>query len=147
MLTGNGEDIKGLTVVTPDKSRRLLIENLDVAVRQGERLLVVGPSGTGKSSLLRAIAGLWTVGEGRIVRQKDTMFLPQRPYCTLGTLREQLTYPAKPDVLNVSDAKLLEILAQVDLLSLAVRFDSELRPLFMSRFPFPPLLDRRRDQC
>ena len=62
---------------------------------KNSQLLIVGNSGTGKSSLLRAIAGLWSEGKGEIIRppMKEIYFLPQRPYCTLGPLRDQLTYP------------------------------------------------------
>ena len=76
---------------------RTLIPSLNLKVKWGERLLIHGESGIGKSSLLRAIAGLWTSGSGTIERANDddVYFLPQRPYCPNGTLREQLLYPEK----------------------------------------------------
>ncbi|KAH8044163.1 ATP-binding cassette sub-family D [Aureococcus anophagefferens] len=66
-------------------------DGVSVAVDRGEHLLIMGDSGTGKSSMLRAVAGLWDRGSGAVVRPPaaDTMFLPQRPYCTLGSLRQQ----------------------------------------------------------
>ncbi|EKX35871.1 hypothetical protein GUITHDRAFT_160179 [Guillardia theta CCMP2712] len=84
-------DLSIIVNQTPDNSR-VLIENLNIEVQKGQHLLIVGNSGAGKSSLLRAIAGLWTAGKGEITRPPpgETFFLPQRPYCTLGSLREQV---------------------------------------------------------
>ncbi|MEO0458222.1 MAG: ATP-binding cassette domain-containing protein, partial [Cyanobacteria bacterium P01_A01_bin.114] len=77
--------------------------------------------GCGKSSLLRAIAVLWTNGRGQIIRPdiQDMLFLPQRPYMLLGTLREQLTYPYRYEH---SDETLIDILEQVNLGDLPERF-------------------------
>ena len=76
--------IRGLCLSTPD-NKRLLLQNLDVSVAKGKNLLIVGASGSGKSSLLRAIAGLWSTGEGEIVRPstEHVYFLPQKPYVSL----------------------------------------------------------------
>ncbi|KAA6420322.1 MAG: abc transporter family [Trebouxia sp. A1-2] len=86
---------------TPDGASTL-VQNLSVKVKDGESLLVMGPSGVGKTSVLRAIAGLWSTGSGTITRcgqtvaagqEGDIMFVPQRPYMVLGSLREQVLYP------------------------------------------------------
>eukprot|EP00922_Rhytidocystis_sp_ex-Travisia-forbesii_P061478 GHVS01091108.1.p1 GENE.GHVS01091108.1~~GHVS01091108.1.p1 ORF type:complete len:743 (-),score=69.93 GHVS01091108.1:214-2442(-) len=91
-----GLHLSNVTVRTPDGARTL-VYNLSLRLQggQGERLLIVGSSGTGKSSLLRAIAGLWTNGGGVVERppDADTFFFPQKPYCPEGTLRQQLLYP------------------------------------------------------
>ncbi|HQS57463.1 MAG: ABC transporter ATP-binding protein [Gallionellales bacterium 35-53-114] len=86
--------LENLTLQTPDY-KRTLITNLTLEIKAGESLLIVGASGEGKSSLLRALAGLWDSGSGIIVRPsvEDMLFLPQHPYMILGNLRSQLLYP------------------------------------------------------
>jgi len=130
-----------LGLVTPDR-KRTLIENLDLTVREGEHLLIVGSSGAGKSSLLRAISGLWTAGSGEISRVPDdeVYFLPQRPYCALGSLKDQLLYPSTESMnsddypgghrlsrahllrQSMTDEDLLKVLEEVDLKDLPYRF-------------------------
>jgi putative ATP-binding cassette transporter len=102
-----------------------LVGKVDVAVRPGERLLVVGDSGTGKSSLLRAIAGLWPWGHGRIEVADDAnvFFLPQRPYVPLGTLRRAATYPDAADAR--SDEAVAEAFRSVGLEHYLDRLDVE----------------------
>jgi putative ATP-binding cassette transporter len=104
-----------LTLTTPDDGR-LLLAGLSLDVERGQRLLIVGPDGSGRTSLMRATAGLWKSGQGTIHRPALTqiMFLPQQPYLTLGTLRDQLLYTTPPDV-QISDERLLSILQDVQL--------------------------------
>jgi len=121
--------LEGVTLYTPDRKREL-IKNVSLRLEEGDRLCVIGPSGTGKSSLLRAIAGLWEVGEGRIERPdlSEMLFLPQKPYMVLGNLRYQLLYPNADR--QVDDAELQSALERVNLPELANRvggFDAEQR--------------------
>jgi len=110
---------EALTLKTPNLSKTL-IRDLSFEVPYGQRLLIAGESGAGKTSMLRAIAGLWRSGSGRIVRPplSQIMVLPQRPYMIVGSLREQLCYPHAGEV---GEEKLFAILKMVNLEDLAER--------------------------
>jgi putative ATP-binding cassette transporter len=112
--------LEDVTVLIPN-GQRTLVEHLSVHLPPEACLIIVGPSGVGKSSLLRAIAGLWQRGMGTIRRPAlDTMlFLPQRPYMILGSLRVQLLYPAIHHA--ISEAALRHVLEQVHLAELPER--------------------------
>jgi putative ATP-binding cassette transporter len=96
-----------------------------VTLNSGEGLLVSGPSGSGKSSLFRALAGLWPLGDGtiRLPTKGRVLALPQRPYFPLGTLRQALTYPTLAD--QVGETVLREAVAAAGLSHLADRLDEE----------------------
>jgi putative ATP-binding cassette transporter len=120
--------IERLTLNTPDH-RQTLVRGLSLEVAAGEGLLIVGESGVGKTSIMRAIAGLWRSGSGRIIRPplSDIMILPQRPYMILGSLHDQLCYPHAG---KVTEEELVGILKLVNLEDLPERlggFDVEVK--------------------
>lgn len=149
-----------LSVLTPDGSRAIIGDatlgsdktlvdaaaastGIDLQVNRGDKIIIVGNSGCGKSSLLRAISGLWKKGRGSITWSDSlgqpssaadgapprVFFLPQRPYNLLGSLREQIMYPTTETEHAAtsggkeedSDAYLLHLLQQVQLGDLAVK--------------------------
>jgi len=117
-----GEQLALQTVTLhPPRSGRVLIKDLDLTLKPGDALLITGDSGCGKSSLLRAIAGLWDTGSGTIHHPpiEDFFFLPQKPYLQAGTLRSQLIYPGTHT--ELSDEQLLAILHDVHLPQLVER--------------------------
>jgi putative ATP-binding cassette transporter len=109
-----------LSICTPT-GERTLIKQLNLSVLANKGLMIIGESGTGKSSLLRVIAGLWSTGTGEILRpsRHELLFLPQQPYHPLGDLRCQLTYPQVEKA--ISDEEMLHCLDLVNLSSLTKR--------------------------
>lgn len=121
---GQNFAVEALTVESPGGA--ILTANLNLALAPGAALLVRGPSGVGKTTLLRAIAGLWPYADGKIIYPagQQCLFLPQKPYLPLGTLRSALYYPsaepAQPD-----DSAVRAILEQIQLGHLATQLDTE----------------------
>jgi ATP-binding cassette subfamily D (ALD) long-chain fatty acid import protein len=97
----DGVRLENVPIVAPSlwpKGGEELIDSLSMIIRQGDHLLISGPNGVGKSAIARVIAGLWPVYRGLVSRPKahgedGIMFLPQRPYLSIGTLRDQVIYP------------------------------------------------------
>ncbi len=120
---GNALALHDVSLALPDG--RALLAPTSMTIAQGERVLISGASGSGKSTLFRAMAGIWPFGTGRVSLPADAraLFLPQRPYLPLGTLRDVLCYPATAD--QVDDTALRATLHDVGLAALEPRLDEE----------------------
>jgi len=114
--------LAGVRVELPDG--RLLIEDANAEVPAGEEVRVLGPSGTGQTTLVRTIAGLWPFARGRIETPppERMMFVPQRPYLPIGTLRAVVSFPAAEG--SIPDERIRHVLEQLGLRSLAGRLDA-----------------------
>ena len=124
--------LKNVTVTSPDG--RVLVRKLNLDLTLGRNVLIMGRSSAGKSSLLRVLRGLWPPGRGSHLTkscQSQVLFLPQRPFFTDGSLREQLTYPCQSD--NDRHAEedredwLLQELVRWDLTDLLARYGTSSR--------------------
>ncbi len=102
---GEALNLENLTLSLPDG--RKLLDDASLTLPPGEPILLTGASGAGKSTLFRAIAGIWPFGQGHVARPQGTaLFLPQRPYFPLGSLKRTITYPGVED--DFSDSALIE---------------------------------------
>jgi putative ATP-binding cassette transporter len=102
---------------------RVVLADASFEIKPGDRLLVSGPTGVGKCTLFRTIAGIWPFGGGRIMLPGDTrmLFLPQRPYLPVASMRAVVSFPSS--VGTFSDEEILTALASVGLQAFADRLD------------------------
>ena len=115
--------LRDLSVTLDDGTA--VLDDTAIAIKPGERVLVAGELGTGKSTLVRAIAGLWPWGGGEINIKKGAklMMLPQRPYIPIGTLRRAATYPDSADSRDIK--QIAEAFRRVGLDHLVDRIEDE----------------------
>ncbi|XP_033636380.1 ATP-binding cassette sub-family D member 3-like isoform X2 [Asterias rubens] len=111
-------EFKQVPLVTPNGD--VLVREMTFTVKSGVNVLICGPNGCGKSSLFRILGELWPLFGGTLIKPeaRKLFYVPQRPYMTLGTLRDQIIYPdCKEDMLRkgISDKDLETLVAQVQL--------------------------------
>ena len=119
--TGTDVVADALTLALP--TGQALLENTGLTLKRGTSTLIAGESGSGKSTLFRALSGIWPFGQGTIHVPKGArvLFLPQKPYIPIGTLREAVKYP--DDRSTASDAEIVAALEAARLGILKDRLD------------------------
>lgn len=102
--------LKNITITKPNGA--LLLQEVNLSLQEGEALLVQGPSGAGKTTLLRAISGIWPFAKGEIISPTHaSLFLSQKPYLPLGTLRQALHYPQSDLAIDLKrDEEVLDLI-------------------------------------
>ncbi|KAM6170896.1 lysosomal cobalamin transporter ABCD4 isoform 2-T2 [Erethizon dorsatum] len=115
--------------ISAPSSAKPLVKDLSLKICEGQSLLITGNTGTGKTSLLRVLGGLWASSHGSVQMLTDfgphgVLFLPQKPFFTDGTLREQVIYPLKeiyPDSGSADDERIMRFLELAGLSNLVAR--------------------------
>jgi vitamin B12/bleomycin/antimicrobial peptide transport system ATP-binding/permease protein len=153
-------DVESRITFAEGESGRITIENLEIAspagctmlaerkveVKAGERVLIVGEPGTGKTLLFRALAGLWPWGAGRVSHPKseELFYMPRTPYLPPGTLREALAYPSSVEKFTASDYQRALVRLGLEslepMLDVSKRWDRELSEDEQQRLAFATLL-------
>ncbi|HEV3394916.1 MAG TPA: ABC transporter ATP-binding protein/permease [Xanthobacteraceae bacterium] len=112
---------QSLDVQLPDRTPLVAVEDLSIA--PGERVLVTGPTGSGKSTLFRALDGIWPFGSGTVStpQHASVRMMPQRPYFPIGALADAIAYPAEPG--RFAPEAIRDVLAEVGLPAFGGRLD------------------------
>jgi len=112
-VSPSGISLAGVPIVSPNGD--LLSKEITFSINHGDHLMVTGPTGCGKTSLVRIIAELWPIFRGNMTKpnEDDIFYVPQRPYLSIGNLRDQVIYPDTKEQMHkkgITDDDLLEIL-------------------------------------
>jgi putative ATP-binding cassette transporter len=114
--------MRDATIELPNGAK--LLADADLVLEPGHSVVITGHSGGGKSTLFRVLAGIWPFGHGRVQRPLERcLFLPQRPYIPLGTLRHAVAYPHPPE--TYSDEAIAQALEDAGLAQFVARLDDD----------------------
>lgn len=139
--TNRSISLNNVPIVTPNCD--IVVPNLTLCIEPGMHLLITGPNGCGKSSLFRIISGLWPIYGGElyipkpIVGKPSMFYIPQRPYLTIGNLRDQIIYPDTVDDMQAkkyTEEMLLDIMKMVSLEHIVARYNNNRRHAGLDNF-------------
>jgi vitamin B12/bleomycin/antimicrobial peptide transport system ATP-binding/permease protein len=109
-FSNNNNNIKFTNLSLKKPNSRPMLKGINFSVGEHERILLMGNSGVGKSTIVRAMKGLWTYGSGKIEQPGNVFYVPQRPYMPVATLHDSLIYPILPSKYKSEDSQLIELL-------------------------------------
>ena len=117
--------ISGCAVTIRMPDGRVVMASTDFTIARGDRVLLTGASGSGKSTFFRALSGIWPFASGtlRVPSDARLLFLPQKPYMPIGSLRAAVAYPEPPD--RFDDSAIVTALGLVQLTPLAGALGAE----------------------
>ena len=106
---------ENVPLITPNSD--ILIESLSFTLKRGESMIIVGPNGTGKSSVFRVLGNLWPLMAGQMERPdlSELFYIPQKPYLSTGSLKHQITYPNIKYGARDEDQRIIDLLKFVNL--------------------------------
>lgn len=122
-FAGNNNQIKVTNLRLKKPNQKPMLRDVNFAVKEHDRTLLMGSSGLGKSTIIRAMKGLWTYGSGKVEQPSDIFYVPQRPYMPIATLRESLIYPILASGYKNDDSQLVELLGLFKLSYLVEHLD------------------------
>ena len=124
-IRGNIISFDHVDVVSPNDT--VIIKDLSFEVKPESNLLIKGPEGSGKTSIFRLLSGIWPLQSGTITKpsHREIFYIPQHPYCPIGTLRDQVIYPMSPSEFYSDghhDDELYQVLEDVNLGYLLIKY-------------------------
>lgn len=118
-------ELDNLGLVSPEK---MILEGISLSIEEGEHLTITGPSGSGKSSLLKLLAALVSPSSGQlfyrgqdlgeldpVAYRREVSYCFQQPVLFGQTVRDNVAFPFEIRQIHFDQERVLTALARLDL--------------------------------